>query len=588
MSNATTASLTRLDTVLRRMVPEDALVLGRQLCEQLGSSPEQCHGGIWPGNIFLTESGAALLGAPVQMAVNVMPPEEVEFMSPEYFWENERSAAADVYSVGLVLFAAATGGRLPFQRVGGGLSNEERAKALRRRMKGDAVPLPKNVDSELTEIIQKAVAYEPADRYATPAEMAGAITEALKTLRGEKEPASASADSADTQTAAAAAAAAAQTKTDGRPARKKKKKKTTQTLNRMLLEDELARLDGEGAVSAPEEEALSEEMASDQPQGAQKPAAPMPMTATAEDLAAETFTIEESTDSSRRRVLRVLIPVAAVAAAAAVAVGLVVSRGGLSAGTHGDTAQAPLVDTADTQTDADMVDDASIVIPAGSLPTDAEDADAADANGAVADDESQDAAEKTADDETEAEKTADSVVAREQSVVSLPAAAVVTPDMSIVAPNFYGTPVPTATPKPARKVTEYSSADGTMTIYAADVSWETAQERCTSAGGTLAIIRDEEDFETACALAEKLGKSYVWLGASLGEDGIWYWEDGSVLAMADSHWGTGEPNGSDYDPPENRLMLIRENGVWVYNDAASAIYESSDLYGSGSYLISWS
>lgn len=40
--------------------------------------------------------------------------EEVKFTAPELFWKGESSAAADVYSLGMLLYFACSGGKMPF------------------------------------------------------------------------------------------------------------------------------------------------------------------------------------------------------------------------------------------------------------------------------------------------------------------------------------------------------------------------------------------------------------------------------------------------------------------------------------------
>ena len=44
--------------------------------------------------------------------------QEQEFLAPEMFWNGEKSPAADVYSLGLLLYYAVCGARLPFSRSG--------------------------------------------------------------------------------------------------------------------------------------------------------------------------------------------------------------------------------------------------------------------------------------------------------------------------------------------------------------------------------------------------------------------------------------------------------------------------------------
>lgn len=61
-------------------------------------------------------------------------------MAPEVFWSGSLDASADVYSLGLLLYAGVMGGRLPFYPDDRAPQPEDMAAALRRRMNGEALP----------------------------------------------------------------------------------------------------------------------------------------------------------------------------------------------------------------------------------------------------------------------------------------------------------------------------------------------------------------------------------------------------------------------------------------------------------------
>lgn len=75
----------------------------------------------------------------------------------------------DIYALGLVLYQIYNGGRLPFEDEG------DAASALARRQKGEAFPAPIFADYEMAEIILKACAFRPEDRWQSPEEMGQAL-----------------------------------------------------------------------------------------------------------------------------------------------------------------------------------------------------------------------------------------------------------------------------------------------------------------------------------------------------------------------------------------------------------------------------
>ena len=79
------------------------------------------------------------------------------------------NATMDTYALGLVLYQVYNLGKLPF-------SNEEERKAwLERLAAGEPLAPPVGADEEMGAIITKACAYDPADRWQTPAELGHAL-----------------------------------------------------------------------------------------------------------------------------------------------------------------------------------------------------------------------------------------------------------------------------------------------------------------------------------------------------------------------------------------------------------------------------
>ncbi len=172
---------------LCQTTPEQAVKAAMELCEQLPGDPEGFHGGVWPGNVTLDGDGKAVLGMPMSTPAAQRPANQVEYLAPEFFWDGESSAAADVFSVGLMIYAGCNKGFLPFQPEKDDLTNQDRASALRRRMKGEAIPAPEGVSDDLKRVLEKALAYKPEDRYITAKELLFALHWTDEALGPEKE-----------------------------------------------------------------------------------------------------------------------------------------------------------------------------------------------------------------------------------------------------------------------------------------------------------------------------------------------------------------------------------------------------------------
>lgn len=156
---------------LYSMSPRETIELGIDLCAAVesGFGANGCHGSIWPGNVSLAD-GKVFLGPSQQLSVKEMKPDALEYIAPEQFWSGENTPAADVYSIGLILYTALNGGVMPFFD-GKSASPETRAAALQSRMRGSAVPYPRTASRELGDVVLKAIAFRREDRYSEPAQL---------------------------------------------------------------------------------------------------------------------------------------------------------------------------------------------------------------------------------------------------------------------------------------------------------------------------------------------------------------------------------------------------------------------------------
>lgn len=159
---------------LYRLTRGDLTALCEALCGILARM-NGYHGGVRPGNISYAGADAVALGDKARTGTRDWSTEELEFMAPEVFWSGDLGPSADVYSIGLLLYAGVSGGKLPFYPQEHEPMPNDRAAALRRRMNGEALRMPKGAGKKLAEIIRKATQYRAEDRYQTPEELSAAL-----------------------------------------------------------------------------------------------------------------------------------------------------------------------------------------------------------------------------------------------------------------------------------------------------------------------------------------------------------------------------------------------------------------------------
>src|SRR5207253_6675389 len=159
------------------------LTIGKQLCRALEVAHAEgvIHRDIKPQNIVVEPSGflkvmdfgiARLANPPqgkglTEAGTAIGTP---DYMSPEQISGAELDPRSDLYATGVVLFECLTG-RVPF--------DAETTWALVAKHLEEEPPDPRNLNAEvpgeLATVILKAMAKNPADRYATASEMHDAL-----------------------------------------------------------------------------------------------------------------------------------------------------------------------------------------------------------------------------------------------------------------------------------------------------------------------------------------------------------------------------------------------------------------------------
>ena len=125
-----------LGSKLTGMSQQGLCEFASKLCGRIEAEvgSKSCRGGIYPDNISVDEDGNIGIGP---ASAGNWSGQELEFLAPELYWRGSPSAASDVYSVGMVMYYALNGGKLPYdgecedaqlRRMGGRTSRPPRAQ----------------------------------------------------------------------------------------------------------------------------------------------------------------------------------------------------------------------------------------------------------------------------------------------------------------------------------------------------------------------------------------------------------------------------------------------------------------------------
>ena len=481
--------------------------LCRTVVAEVGSRGRR--GGIYPDNIWLGENGEINLG-PVGKAP--WQGQELQFIAPEQYWNGQLSAASDVYAVGLLMYYAVSGGKLPLE----GECDDPQL----RRMGGGNPQAPKNAGRRLGAIIEKSLRFKPAERYQTLEELRVVVDSCLKKLYLGGVPSS--------------------------EAIFNKNDDDLDDVERMMVgiieknedaaiekEDEFPTEEPEDGVKvykpapkAPPRSAQKEVITSSQADMLAKkmkdtgsPAAPKleeddgvlrPVTVTPNSNRSSPAVqyklktdrerkIAEEVKKRRRRPLAVILVLCAVLVMVAI-----IMNAMLKDWEKARKEPDPLLLT----TPGKAEDDPYAVTPTPELePIQFEDFNTSTPGPSVT-----------------------------MDIGILPEIEEITPEHS-------------------------------YQVIKDNTSWTKASAACARLGGHLAIINDEAEFEEITRLADAQGLIYVWIGAHR-VGGVEKWENGSDLTDGYVKWARGEPTYIDRNDQvaEDYIMLWKNNGDWVYND----------------------
>lgn len=508
----------RLQTLSRAELTALAEALCRILAER-----GTYHGGIRPDNISRAADGTVGLGAPARTDTKDWTTEELEFMAPEVFWSGTRDASADVYSIGLLLYAGVSGGRLPFYPDDRAAQPEDQAAALRRRMNGEPLPPARKAGRGLKEIIARATQCKPEDRYAAPAELCAALEQYDAEQRRSV------------------------------PTAQEMFNKPEQELSdveRMML----AILTEEAAAPEPEpetpaeepaaEEAPAEEAAVEEPAAEEVPAAPE--TAPAAEPAAEAAPEPEAESAPEPK-----------------------PEPEAESAPEPEAKPQPAPEPKPAQPLPNKFrpekQPAQPETPAKSKPERKRPAPAKKPEAY------RPAPKKSASAERRQSHKAGILLTvlilcaavlavlllRSLGVFGTPTTAETTPTPTVPVETAVPTetPTPTPTPKP----------EPTYEVVTADVSWADAEAAAEAKGGHLVVIDSAEKWTRVAQLADESGLTYVWIGLHRTDSGELAWVKDNVDPVY--NWASGEPSVHDTNgAAEDYVLITRTNSGWYYND----------------------
>ena len=181
----------------KNLTEKEVMKLGMDLCKAL----EYCgqlhiiHRDIKPENIFVSRFGDFKLGdfgiaRELEKTMSTLSKKGTySYMAPEMYRGEKYDNRVDIYALGLVLYKLMNHNRLPFLNLEKQLiTYRDKENALTRRMSGEKPPEPADAGDAFGEVILKACAYDPGERYQTPHELREALESIQCGTRVQEKP----------------------------------------------------------------------------------------------------------------------------------------------------------------------------------------------------------------------------------------------------------------------------------------------------------------------------------------------------------------------------------------------------------------
>ena len=545
---------------------ENASVLGQQLygldrdtlaalamalCAQL-TEYGTYHGGVRPENILYDGPDSVTLGAPANReTTGDWTPAELEYMAPEVFWNGTRTAAADVYSVGMLLYAGVTGGQMPFCPAEA--TPADRDEALRRRMNGELPEMPKTAGKHLARIIERSIQFRADDRYETPAALGAALAQYREALHSNIP-------------------AAREMFEKPRQELTEVEQMLLSILNEKAAKEEADRLAAERAAAEEaerlkaerqaaleaerqlQEQAEAEAETDSAPEDALAPEVEMPETEPAESAKTPT---EEDSELQKAGKKAGLDPALVEAISASVAARMADPDSEETTEKETTAAERSELHKAEEDRISQQLEEMDwfghnkdddkkgrsgwivallciVAIVLGALII--------HSIGTIGQHRQEVVAQQPGgSEELLASAAPDASAAPEESTAPVE--------------TEEPTPTPTATPAPHR-----------YEVILSNASWENAKKEAEAKGGYLAVIESGEELMKITELAAGQGARYVWIGLSRTSTGELSWVKSTDNGYIS--WAAGEPSVHDSytGMAEDYVLLANQSGTWLYND----------------------
>lgn len=498
------------------------------------------HGGIRPDNISRAGDGTVGLGAPARTDTKDWTTEELEFMAPEVFWSGTLDASADVYSLGLLLYAGVMGGRLPFYPDDRAPQPEDMAAALRRRMNGEALPLARKAGRDLAQIIARATQCKPADRYATPAELCAALEQYDAEQRRNVPTAQEMFNKPEQELSevermmlsilaeeAAAPVPEAEPEEKTEPEAEVEAEAEAEAKIEAAAEPE-AEAEPEADAGTPAAEPESElkfelkEAPAAKPEEKPEEAPDAKPEAEPEEKPEETPDAKPEASKPEPQPLPNKFRPEKPAARPEVKPAPKPERKAEKPEPYRPAPAKPKKKAPDAQRQSHKAGVllTVLIICAAVLAV---------------------------------------LLLRSLGVFGTPSAAETTPTPAPTAPVETAVPTETPTPTPTPK------PEPTYEVVKADISWADAQAAAEAKGGHLVVIDSAEKWTRVAQLADESGLTYVWIGLYRADSGELAWVKDNIDPVY--NWAAGEPSVRDTNgAAENYVLIARRSDGWYYND----------------------
>lgn len=498
------------------------------------------HGGIRPDNISRAGDGTVGLGAPARTDTKDWTTEELEFMAPEVFWSGSLDASADVYSLGLLLYAGVMGGRLPFYPDDRAPQPEDMAAALRRRMNGEALPLARKAGRDLAQIIARATQCKPADRYATPAELCAALEQYDAEQRRSVPTAQEMFNKPEQELSevermmlsilaeeAAAPVPEAEPEEKTEPEAEVEAEAEAEAKIEAAAEPE-AEAEPEADAGTPAAEPESElkfelkEAPAAKPEEKPEEAPDAKPEAEPEEKPEETPDAKPEASKPEPQPLPNKFRPEKPAARPEVKPAPKPERKAEKPEPYRPAPAKPKKKAPDAQRQSHKAGVllTVLIICAAVLAV---------------------------------------LLLRSLGVFGTPSAAETTPTPAPTAPVETAVPTETPTPTPTPK------PEPTYEVVKADVSWADAEAAAEAKGGHLVVIDSAEKWTRVAQLADESGLTYVWIGLYRADSGELAWVKDNIDPVY--NWAAGEPSVRDTNgAAENYVLIARRSDGWYYND----------------------